>query len=127
VRRQYGLIAIGVALAVDGKAIQRHEGKPSSSQIGRHHQLALARLDLAMTVQNLNCSIAAWYILDQASVISAIPGIALGLKRPTDSVAIFEYCVAHEFSFTAALNGKRPGILPGLHLNYFCCWLLVWA
>jgi hypothetical protein len=44
----------------------------------------------------LNGSVAAGYVLHEASVVRAIPGAALGLKRPADSVAILEYRVAHD-------------------------------
>jgi hypothetical protein len=74
-----------------------------SSQVGRHHEFAVARLNCAMAVQHLNCSVAAWYVLDQASVVCAIPGVALSLKRPANSVAILEYSVAHD----VFLHGQR--------------------
>jgi hypothetical protein len=51
----------------------------------------------------LNGSVAARYVLDEASVVRAIPGVAFGLKRPANSVAIFEYSVAHD----VILHGQR--------------------
>ena len=73
------------------------------SQVGRHHQFAVARLNCAMAVQYLNCSAAAGHILDEASIVRTIPGVALGLKRPADSVAMLEYSIAHDVSFTGSV------------------------
>ena len=84
-------------------ALKRH-GMPPSSQIGRHHRFAVARLNGTVAIQNLNCSIATRYVLDQASVVCAIPSIALCLKRPADSVAILKYCVPHD----VFLHEQRP-------------------
>jgi hypothetical protein len=67
-----------------------------SSQIGRHHKFVVARPDEAMTIEHLDRSATAWHIFNEPGVVSAIPGIAFGLKRAAYSVAIPEYGVAHD-------------------------------
>jgi hypothetical protein len=49
-----------------------------------------------VTIKDLNRSAASRYIFNQSCVISAIPGIALGLKAAAYLVAIPEYSVAHD-------------------------------
>jgi hypothetical protein len=86
----------GLLLASLWPIIGADEGELRSCQIGRHHKFVVARFDEAVAIEHLNRSATARYIFNQPGVISAVPGIAFGLKGAAYSVAIPEYGVVHD-------------------------------
>jgi uncharacterized protein (TIGR02391 family) len=72
-----------------------------SCQVGWHHKFAVARLNFAVTIEHLNRSSTTRYVLNQPSVVRAIPGVAFGLKGPAES--------GHKLMMEA-FNDARPKI-----------------